>query len=386
MEQSGNAGGHEAYVVEQRRWFHRHPELGEKEFESAGHIRAELDRMGIEWRSCGMETGTLAAIQGTRPGRTILLRADMDALEVTEETGLDFASENRGLMHACGHDCHMAMLLAAAGMLQERREELCGTVRLAFQPAEETGDGAAAMLADGAMDGVEGCFAIHVWADVPSGRVSVEAGPRMAAVDWFRIKLAGKGCHGAQPHQGADAAVASCALVGALQSVVSREIDPLQPAVVTVGKVRAGSQWNVVPEWGRIEGTARCFDPEVREQLEAGVRRMAEAVGAAYRVETETLWQSSVPPVINDGGMSALAEAAARKAIGSDAPYLYGRTNAGEDFARFLERAPGALALLGVGGEDTAWPQHSGKFQVDECALIGGARLYAQVALDFNAG
>ncbi len=375
------------YLIEQRRWFHAHPEYSELEFESCKHIREELDKMGVEWRACGLQTGTLATIQGAKPGKTILLRADMDALKVQEETGLEYASQNEGLMHACGHDCHMAMLLTTAQVLKDMKEELCGTVRLAFQPAEEIGTGATSMVAQGAMDGVDGCFAVHVWADVPSGRVSIEEGPRMAACDMFKIYVTGKSCHGAQPHQGVDPVMVSSQLVNAIQVIVSREVDPNQPAVMTVGQISAGTSWNVVPESGFLQGTARCFDTGVRKHLEEALKRMVKSVGETYRAGMKLDWIPIVPPVVNHPVMTELAAASAVKVMGSDALYHYDKTNGGEDTAYFIEKAPGALAFLGVGSEacGAVWPQHNSKFCVDESALIDGVKLYAQVALDHNA-
>ena len=381
------AAKYQDYLIEQRRWFHRHPEYSEEEFESCKHIRAELDKMGVEWRACGLETGTLATIRGAKPGKTILLRADMDALKVQEETGLPYASENAGLMHACGHDCHMAMMLAAAKMLNERKDELCGTVRLAFQPAEEVATGARSMIEQGALDGVDGCFAMHVWADVESGKVAIEAGPKMAAADWFLIDIAGKGSHGAAPHQGIDAAPATAAMVEAIQTIVSREVDPNQPAVMTVGVIDVGTRWNVVPEYSHIEGTARCFDPAVRRQLEDGLRRIVKSVAEAYRVEAKLEWRYIVPPVVNTPEISALAAEAAKKVIGPDALAAYDKTNGGEDFAYFMEKVPGAVAFLGIRSEacGAVWVNHSGHFCVDEDALVGGAKLYVQTAMDHNA-
>ena len=381
------AAKYEAYLIEQRRWFHAHPEYSELEFESCRHIREELDKMGVEWRACGLETGTLAVIQGAKPGRTILLRADMDALKVQEETGLEFASQNEGLSHACGHDCHMAMLLTAAQVLKDMKEDLCGTVRLAFQPSEEIGTGGKSMVAQGAMDGVDGCFAIHVWSDVPSGRVSIEAGPRMASCDMFKIYVTGKSCHGAQPHQGVDPVLVSSQMVNAVQAIVSREVDPNQPAVMTVGEIRAGNSWNVVPESGFLQGTARCFDAAVRRQLEEALGRMVRSVGETYRAETKLDWIPIVPPVVNHPGMTALAAECAEKVLGSGCLYHFDKTNGGEDTAYFMEKAPGALAFLGVGCEEcgAVWPQHSSKFRVDESALLGGVMLHVQTAMDFNA-
>ena len=376
-----------SYIIEQRRWFHQHPEVSEKEFESCKHIRAELDKMGVEWRPCGLETGTLATIHGAKPGKTILLRGDMDGLTVQEETGLEYASEVPGVMHACGHDCHMSMLLTAARILNEVKDDLCGTVRLAFQPAEEVATGARSMIAQGALDGVDACFAQHVWAEVEAGKISIEAGPRMAAADWFLIDIQGKGSHGAAPHQGIDAATASAAMVEAIQTIVSREVDPNQPAVMTVGVVNVGTRWNVVPEYSHIEGTARCFDPGVRQLLEDALRRIVKSVAETYRVDAKLEWRYIVPPTVNDPAISALAANAAKKALGPDALTPYDKTNGGEDFAYYMEKVPGAVAFLGIRNEEcgAVWVNHSGHFCVDESALIDGAKLYAQVAMDFNA-
>ena len=249
------------------------------------------------------------------------------------------------------------------------------------------GTGGKAMVAEGAMDGVDGCFGVHVWADVPSGKVSVEAGPRMAACDMFKIYVTGKSCHGAQPHQGIDPVVVSSQLVNAFQTIVSREIDPTQPAVVTVGEISAGTSWNIVPESGFLQGTTRCFDADVRRHLEESVKRMVKSVGETYRAEIKLDWTPIVAPVVNHPEISALAAEAARKVMGPDPLYLYDKTNGGEDMSCYMEKAPGALAFLGVGCEacGAIWPQHNAKFQVDESALINGVKLCAQVAMDFNA-
>lgn len=376
------------YQVEMRRHFHQNPEVSGKEYETSKVVKAELDKMGVEWVPCGLETGVLATIKGAKPGKTILLRGDMDALTVREETGAPYASKNEGVMHACGHDCHTSMMLTAAHILNDMKDQLCGTVKLAFQPAEEIAEGAKSMIEQGAMDGVDGCFAIHVWADVPSGKVSVQAGPRMGAAGQFTIDVIGKGGHGAAPHQCVDAAVVSSAIVTNLQSIVSREVAPMDPAVVTVGVMSVGSRWNVVAETGRIEGTTRCFSNEVFDAFPSMLERIAQGTAQAYRAEAKlSEYVELVPPTINDAGISAIAEAAARKVMGEDAPIQSEPTTGGEDFAFYMKKAPGAVAMLGIANEGcgAVWPQHSSRFCVDESALIKGAMLYAQVAMDHNA-
>ena len=383
------AAKYEPWVIDMRRHFHANPEPSRQEEATARRVREELTRLGVEWQPCGAGYGTLATIRGGKPGKTILLRADMDALEVQEDTGAEYASRTPGVMHACGHDCHTAMLLGAAAILCEMKSELPGTVRLAFQPAEEVGEGACDMIAHGAIEGVDACFAIHVWADVDSGKVAVPAGPRMAAADQFRIEITGRGSHGAAPHQGVDAVVAVCSMANALQTVVSREIDPLQSAVLTVGMVGAGTRFNVVSERGFLEGTTRSFSPEVRQQLQDAIFRIMQHTAAANRVEAELLWNPTiigVPPLANDPGVSAAAERAARLVMGEDAPIWTEKTGGAEDFAFFLEKAPGALALLGIRNPEcgAVHPHHSGRFCVDESALIRGAMLYAQTAVEVN--
>lgn len=376
------------YLIEMRRYFHAHPEVSGKEYETSKRVKAELDKFGIPWRPCGMETGVLATIQGGKPGKTILLRADMDALTVQEETDLPYVSEVPGVSHACGHDCHIATLLTAARVLDELKADLCGVVRLAFQPAEETAQGAKAMIENGAMDGVDGCFAIHVWSDVSAGKVALRAGSQMAAADLFHIDVKGKGGHAAAPHQCVDAAVVTSAIVANLQTIISREIDPCDPAVLTVGRIEAGTRWNVVAEYGRMEGTTRYFSRDLYNRFPEMMERVVTQTAQAFRAEAKLEYVRIVPPTINDEGMVRAAMGAVSKAIAPGAVVTLDPTTGGEDFSYFMEKAPGAIALMGVGGEacGAVWPQHSGKYRVDESGLMNSVLLYAQMAMDFNAG
>ncbi|WP_294853266.1 M20 family metallopeptidase [uncultured Oscillibacter sp.] len=376
------------YLIEMRRCFHAHPEVSGEEYETSKRIKAELDKFGIAWRPCGLETGILATIQGGKPGKTILLRGDMDALTVQEETELPYASEVSGVMHACGHDCHISTLLTAARVLNDVKADLCGTVLLAFQPAEETAQGAKSMIENGALDGVDGCFGIHVWSNVPAGQVALAPGPRMAAADQFSIDIKGKGGHASAPHQCVDAAVVASAMVTNLQSIVSREVDPGDPAVLTVGRIEAGTRWNVVAEYGRLEGTTRYFSRDLYQRFPEMMERVVTQTAQTFRAEAKLNYDRIVPPAINDDKMTEVAIGAARKAISADAVIAIDRITGGEDFAYFMEKVPGAIALMGVGNEScgAVWPQHSGKYRVDESALINSVLLYAQVAADFNAG
>lgn len=376
------------YQVEMRRWFHENPELSEQEFESSAKIKEELDKMGVEWEACGLETGVLATIKGAKPGKTILLRGDMDALTVTEETGLPFASKNPGKMHACGHDCHMSMLLTAAQILKDMKDELAGTVKLAFQPAEEVAKGAKSMIEQGAMDGVDGCFAMHVWGGVDSGTYSCDPGPRMAAARQFGIDVQGKSGHGAQPHECVDAVVVGAAIVNNLQTIISRNIAPSDTAVVTVGTFNAGERWNVIAGAAHLEGTNRSFKREIHDSMPARIDKIAKDTAAAFGA-TATTWDNLlVPPVINDEHMVSIVRNAADTAIGAGSLADVPPTTGGEDFAYFMEKAPGAVLLLGIGSEacNAIYGNHHNKFTVDESALIHGAEIYAQTALDFCAG
>lgn len=374
------------YQIKMRRYFHKYPEISGEEYETCNAIRTELDKMGVPWEHCGLETGTLATIKGSKPGKTILLRGDIDALTVVEQTGVEYESRNKGLMHACGHDCHISMLLTAAQILNDMKEQLCGTVKLAFQPAEEIGKGALSMIEQGALEGVDGCFAMHVWTDVPSGHLCCAAGPRMASADKFKIDIKGKGGHGAAPHQCIDAAVTASAIVNNLQTIVSREIDPLDPAVLTVGVMNVGTRWNVVAENAYLEGTSRCFSEETWENIPRRIEEIAQETAKSLRAEANVEITRVVAPSINDEKMSNIIANASKKVISEDAPINLKPTMGGEDFSYFMREVPGAIALLGIGNEacGAIYPNHSGKFSVDEDMLIKGAMLYAQVAMDFN--
>ena len=293
---------YEPYVIRMRRYFHAHPELSGKELKTSAAIRAELDADGIEWRSCGksLPQGTLGTIKGDLPGKTILLRSDIDALPITEATGLPFASENPGVMHACGHDNHIAMLLTAAKILAANRHELRGTVKVLFQPSEEVGIGALDMIEDGALEGVDAAFGMHVWPELASGRVSLEPGPRMASTDRFRIDIQGKGGHAAAPHLCVDATPAAAFLAVNLQTLVSRSISPASSAVLTIGSLHSGSRWNVTSGSAYLEGTVRCFDEETRKTIREGMKRMADRVAAAHGCTAETTYTWLSDAVIND--------------------------------------------------------------------------------------
>lgn len=377
---------YETYVIEKRRYFHAHPELSGEELNTSSIIKKELESIGIPWQSCGLNTGIIATITGNKPGRTILLRADMDALEVQEETGLPYASKAQNIMHACGHDCHIAMLLTAAHILNDMRGDLCGTVKLAFQPAEEIAVGAIAMIEQGVLNHVDGCFAIHVLSELEHGKVFCSAGPVMASAGRFCIDIHGAGGHGGMPHLCVDAAVAASAIVMNLQTIVSREMDPLEPGCVTVGRIQSGNRFNCVADSAQIEGTTRAFSRQASDAFETIIQRIAQETAKAFRASATVKYDKLSDPVVNNPKMAVLVQDSAQKVMGENALVNLKSLCGAEDFGYFMSKKPGALALLGVRNElcGAVWPQHSGKYCIDEGVLLQGAMLYAQVAMDFT--
>ena len=381
------ASNYNDYQVKMRRYFHENPEVSAKEYNTSKVIKEELDKIGVPWVACGLETGVLATIKGAKPGKTILLRGDIDALSVQETTGLEYASKNEGVMHACGHDCHISMLLTAAHILNDMKDELCGTVKLAFQPAEEAAIGAKSMIEQGALEGVDAAFGIHIWSDIPAGKICCMDGPRMASADLFKIDIKGKGTHGAAPHQGVDAAVVTAAVINNLQAMTSRQTSPLDPLVVTVGTIETGTRWNVVAENSHMEGTTRCFSQEVWDAIPVLMERTVKNTAAAFGAEATVFFDRFIPPTVNDPDMAQLARESSEKILGEGACVEMPATMGGEDFSFYAQKVPAAIALLGCRNEELGaiWPQHSGNYRVDESVLIKGAMIYAQVALDYNA-
>lgn len=369
------------YMVEMRRYFHENPEPSSEEYNTSAKIKSELDKMGIPYISIA-GTGVIGTITGVKPGKTVALRADMDALQVNECTGLPFASKKEGLMHACGHDGHIASLLGAAKILNEIKDEIHGTVKLFFQPAEETAQGAKKMIEEGALEGVDGVFGIHLWADIELGKISVEAGPRMASTDLFRIKVTGKGGHGSLPHQGVDAVVVGSAIVMNLQSIVSREISPLEPAVVSVGQIKSGSRFNVIAPDAFMDGTTRAFSAEVRGKFHSMIDRIAKNTAEAYRATAVTEYEYLVPVTINDERCSAIAEEAVRETFGEEALTKFPKITGSEDFSYFSNEREGVLCFVGTGTENY-YPHHHPKFTVDERALPISASMYAAYAVNY---
>lgn len=367
-------------VIHLRRELHRFPEASMQEFRTTERLMQEMEALGL---SCHRfePTGLMADLHGSAPGPLVVLRADIDALSITEKTDVEFASEVEGMMHACGHDTHAAMLFGAARVLSQCRDAFCGTVRFLFQPAEEIGRGARLVLEQGALNQAQMIFGVHVVPMVPPGAVAWSEGVSNAAADTFYIKVIGKACHGAMPETGADATVAAAAVVMALQTAVSRFLSPLEPVVLTIGKLVSGTRFNIVSGEAQMEGTIRYFSQEIREQLPRLMERLAKETAAAYGCQAEI----EFVPMVNFLQHAPEAVAIARKAALeiTPAPQLVVQMNqkmmASEDFSEYTSYCPAAFVMLGAGGE---YPSHSDHFFVEEQALATGTAFYAQVALE----
>jgi amidohydrolase len=363
-----------------RRDLHEHPELAWQERRTAERVEAALDELGIAHRRVA-ETGVLADLPGRDGVDVVALRADLDALPVTEETGLPFASERDGAMHACGHDGHTAMLWGAAAYLA-RENELPATVRLIFQPAEETGTGAPTLIEAGALADVALIFGGHLDRLYAPGEIVVTTGPVNASTDEFVIELSGPGGHAARPHESVDPIVAGSHLVTALQTLVSRTVDPTQAAVVSVGCFQAGTAPNVLARRARLEGTVRTQHPEVRSRLVSALRRTTESTAEAHGVEVALDLRSGTPAVVNEDGPTELARDAAIRALGEDRLRPLATHNlGGEDFGFYLERTAGCYVRIGARPAGESFPAHSSRFQFDEQALAVGAAYFYHVAL-----
>jgi hippurate hydrolase len=383
-------------VVAIRRRIHRHPEIGVQLPETQEVIVDELGRIGIDGRKGKALSSVVAVIEGGRPGPTVLLRGDMDALPLHEDTGLDFASEIDGAMHACGHDTHVAMLLGAARLLQDRRADLAGQVILMFQPGEEGLGGAATMIEEGLLDitadattgGARptGALAIHISTRYPSGEIHLRPGPEMASTDVIRITVRGRGGHASAPHTSLDPITVAAEIVIALQTMVTRRVDVFDPAVVTIAQIKGGTTNNIIPESVFLFGTIRTVSEERRAAVRAGVKRVAEGIAAAHGAAAEVDLEAGYPVTVNDPEYTSFVMDAARDLVGDGQVHeLASPIMGAEDFSYVLQQVPGAMAFLGgapAGVDPQDGPQnHSNLVVFDEDALPVGVALYAAVAI-----
>lgn len=373
------------WIVQIRRQLHRFPEVMYEEVKTSQLVRETLDQLGIAYRYPLAETGVLAML-GNGQGPCVALRADMDALPIHEEADVSFRSEIAGQMHACGHDCHTAMLLGAARLLKEREGDIQGTVKLIFQPAEEGGAGGQRMRDEGALENppVERVFGLHVWPQLPVGSFGSRAGVFLAAAGALEITVHGRGGHAAMPHLTVDPVVVAAKIVTELQTIVSRELDPLHPGVISITTIQGGHAYNVIPESVQLRGTIRAISTETLQQLQQRVREIAGGVAAANRCEAHTTFPGvDYPPTVNDAQCWNAARQLAVELAGEDQVQELAPTMGGEDFAFYAEQVPGCFVALGVRNEDQGaiYSVHHPKFKVDEDALPLGAALHVAFAM-----
>lgn len=365
------------YLVKTRRYLHENPESSLKEYETAAFIQKELDSFGVPFEKVG-ETGTLAIIKGEKgEGKTVLLRADIDALELPDCTGKPYASKRLGLNHACGHDAHTAMGLGTAKLLNDIKDTFSGIVKIAFQPAEEIGAGAKQFVTSGQIDDMDESFAIHVNSGLPVGSFAVQGGPVNASCDIFKIKITGKSAHVGRPHLGHDALVTASEVVVALQTIVAREVNPIDRAVVGIGKLNAGTRYNIVANDAEIEGTIRAFSHETRAHLKEAVTRIAKGIAELNRCEFEIEWYDAAAPVINTLELAEEFQKVVSKVEEIDNLITnYESSMGADDFADYLVNKPGVYGLLGSqSGEETAYGHHHEKFDIDERVLALGVEI-----------
>lgn len=374
-------------AVEARRHLHRYPELSYEEKETSLYLTGHLTKLGIPFQIVA-QTGIKAVIEGGKPGPTIALRADIDALPITEETGLEYASQIPGKMHACGHDAHTATLLAAAKALQQMAPDLAGRVVLIFQPGEEKNPGGAyLMIQDGVLENpkVDAIFGVHVLPDLEVGRMGFGAGPRMAAPDEFDCTIIGKGGHGARPHNTVDPILVAAQCITLLQQIVARNINPFQSAVITIGQIQGGTARNVIPDEVVFKGTVRTMDPDVQQlmpkRIEAVIKGVCEAAGATYKLN----YDAGYPVLVNDEAMTEVARRAAMQVLEGDRVGEMTPSMGGEDFAFFLREVPGSFARLGAMAPGTATPYglHTSRMVIDEECMAVGVAYYLSVVQEF---
>ncbi len=370
-------------IIELRRYLHRFPELSAQEFNTQKRILQELTDLGLACRPIA-GTGVIAEMQGGKPGKTIAIRADMDALALVDECGTDYQSQTYGVCHACGHDGHIAMLVGVAKVMVEMKEELEGNIRFLFQPSEENFPGGAkAMIAEGALQGVDAIIGAHLWQPVKAGTIGITAGRLMASPDEFTITIKGRGGHCSMPHQTVDALLIGAQLTVALQTIVSRNIDPLEQAVVSLGYFKSGETFNIIPDTAVLRGTVRSFEPTIRnlifERIEQITKGICEANGATYEIDK----MLGFPPIINYAEYSKVIGEAGAIVLGQENVLTINPVMAGEDFSHYLEKVPGAFFFVGVGNPEKGivYPQHHPMYDIDEDALGYGVEIMANAAI-----
>lgn len=375
------------YILEQRHYLHAHPELGRHEVNTTAHIAAELVKIGVHVKTFDDITGCIGIIKGAHPGKTVMLRADIDALPITEnQNGRDYASKNTSVMHACGHDAHIAMLLGAAHILAAHRQELHGTVKLLFQMAEEIGTESRHYVEKGELDDVDAIFGQHVWNLLEHGTANLEDGERMACSDRFTITVHGKAAHGSAPHEGVDTIAAASAVVMALQALVSRRNDPKNTFVLTVGMMNGGTASNIIADKTEIVGTTRTFNKQFRKTLPEQIQNVVDGVCAAYGCTADCTYFFGPAPLINEHQeLNDMARAAYKYMLGENSLVQMPKQMGAEDFSVYMEKVPGVYGFLGSRNEGLGLcaPHHHPDFEPDESVLPYGTGVYAYFAMEY---
>ncbi|MBN1665589.1 MAG: amidohydrolase [Anaerolineales bacterium] len=376
------------YTRTLRRDFHAHPELGFQEVRTSKIVAHELQALGLEISTGIAGTGVVALLEGKRPGPVQLLRFDMDALPITEETGAEYASQNPGVMHACGHDGHTAIGLTVARLLLQHQDELGGTVKLVFQPAEEGLGGALRMVQEGVLANPRPdlSLALHLWNDKPLGWYGVTAGPSMAASETFRVRITGKGGHGASPHLAVDPVLASAHIITALQSINAREVSPLDSAVVSATSIHGGTTFNVIPPEVTLEGTIRTFKPETRQLVLRRFEEIVHGIANSLRCQAAVDLEMVTPAVINDAHLSSRVQALVQQLFPGEQLDIHEQTMGSEDMAFMMDDIPGCYFFVGSANpaQDLAAPHHHPRFDFDEQALPRAVALMTAAALDLS--
>lgn len=384
METFDKVQSKKADLIQLRREFHMYPELGLQEYETANRIIRELESIGIPYKRFG-KTGIVGVIEGAKAGKTLMLRADMDALAITEENQCEYRSKHTGVMHACGHDGHMASLLISAQVLHEHKQIIAGRILLVFQPSEENVEGAALMIKDGVLENVDAAFGLHIWNDLEIGTISAESGPRMAASEVFRINVYGHGGHGGLPHQCVDTLLICANIVNQLQSIVSRNISSNESVVITVGQLHCGTKENIIANEGFMEGTIRYFNPSLIESIKEQINTLAIHTAEAYGGKIECVFKKEVPPLINHDELSTFAQTIIEKQYGKSAHVHLEKMSSNEDFAFYAEKIPSLFVFVGSKNihKKEYFPHHHPKFDIDEDALVYATDVYIQFALQY---
>lgn len=371
-------------AIEDRRHFHQYPELSGEEYETSAFIRKRLEFLNIERLDYEVPS-VVGFIKGTKGDKTIALRADIDALAITEEGDRPYISKRPGVAHMCGHDGHTAVLLAVAEWLSNHRQEIEANVVLIFQSAEEiTPSGADALVKQGVLDHIDAIFGLHLWQGLEKGKIGLTHGPMMASIDDFEMVIEGSGGHGSMPHETVDPIYVATHVIQSLQSIVSRKLNPIDAGVITVGKIEAGSTYNIIPNTAKLIGTIRALTPRAVKTIQEQTVQLAEGICQAFGAKAHIDFIYGTPPLVNHPKESQFVESVIRESFGEDVFELIEPVMGGEDFSYYLQQKPGAFIFVGMGGEKSAYPHHHPRFDIDEDVIPDAIKLFIDIVKNYN--